>query len=132
MSHGQRLVGRAASHKFRIEWNSSTVAFYLDDVQMYTHSFALFINLRPSFSDTVPPMAGCCSTGFAFGPYAASGTFTSRVIDARAPVSMGPRRAGSATVPTGTTLVVKVRTGNTATPDATWSAYATFRLRWVG
>ena len=30
-----------------------------------------------------------------------------------------------ATVPTGTTLTVRVRTGNTATPDGTWSAYRT-------
>ena len=58
------------------------------------------------------------------GPYAATGTFTSRVIDAGAP-SNWDALSWDATVPTGTTLVVKVRTGNTAVPDATWTAWAT-------
>jgi len=115
----------ATPHKFRIEWNSTTVAFYLDDVQVWTHSFTSnFSNMRAFLSDAATTDTALSVDWARVGPYAAAGTFTSRVIDASAPVSWsGLSWDGS--VPTGTTLVVKVRTGNTATPDATWSAFVT-------
>ena len=116
----------AAAHKFRIEWASAgTVTMYLDDVQKYTHSVSNFYtNLRPSLSDSVANDAGLKVTVIRVGPYAATGTFTSRVLDAKASVSWDGL-SWDATVPSGTTLTVQVRTGNTATPDGTWSAYHT-------
>ena len=48
-------------------------------------------------------------------PYATNGTYTSRVLDAGA-VRAWADAAWTADLPTGATLVVSVRTGNTATP----------------
>jgi methionine-rich copper-binding protein CopC len=52
-----------------------------------------------------------------------SGTYTSRLLDARQMVAW--RTAlWYATVPAGTTLKVSVRTGSTPKPDATWTAWS--------
>ena len=116
----------AAPHKFRIEWTSSAATFYVDDVQKYTHAFTSLYGstYRPQLSDSVTTDSGLVVDWLRVGPYAASGTFTSRVLDAQAPVTWDGL-SWAATVPSGTTLTVRVRTGNTATPDGTWSAYVT-------
>jgi hypothetical protein len=114
------------SHKFRLEWTSSSATFYVDDVQKYTHAFSSTFsgNLKPLLNDSVTTDAGLVVDWLRVGPYAASGTFTSRVFDAQAPV-IWDGLSWDATVPTGATLIVKVRAGNTATPDASWTAFAT-------
>jgi hypothetical protein len=55
-------------------------------------------------------------------PYAASGTYTSRVFDAGAAGPWATVTWG-ADVPAGTSLTVSVRTGNSATPGASWTAW---------
>ncbi|HEX4727163.1 MAG TPA: DUF4082 domain-containing protein, partial [Jatrophihabitans sp.] len=115
----------AAPHKFRIEWNSTSLVYYLDDVQVYTHSFTSnFSNMRAFFSDAATNDTALSVDWARIGPYATSGTFTSRVFDASAAVGW-TGLSWDATVPTGTTLVVKVRTGNTATPGTGWTGFAT-------
>jgi hypothetical protein len=52
-----------------------------------------------------------------------SGIYTSMVFDATRQANWGTA-TWSANVPSGTTLIVEVRSGNTATPDGTWSAWA--------
>jgi hypothetical protein len=54
--------------------------------------------------------------------YAPSGVFTSGVFDATRTATWGTITFNG-TVPAGTTMVVEVSSGNTATPDATWSAW---------
>lgn len=56
--------------------------------------------------------------------YAASGVFTSAVIDTGA-VSAFSTIAYTTTVPANTALTVDVRAGNTAVPDGTWTAWTT-------
>ena len=114
------------AHKLRIEWTSSAATFYVDDVQKYTHAFtsAYGGTYRPRLSDSVTTDSGLVVDWLRLAPYAASGTFTSRVLDAQAPV-IWDGLSWDATVPTGTTLTVRVRAGNTPTPDGTWSAFAT-------
>jgi hypothetical protein len=115
----------AVPHKFRIEWTSNAVTFYVDDVQKYTRSFnSFYSNLRPLFADTSTTDANLVVNWIRVGQYAAAGSFTSRVFDGLANVGWDAL-TWDATVPTGTTLTVKVRTGNTPTPDGAWSAYAT-------
>ncbi len=58
----------------------------------------------------------------ALAPAAASGVLTSRILDARQMVTWD-RLTYRADVPAGTSLRISVRTGSTATPDATWSAW---------
>lgn len=54
---------------------------------------------------------------------ATQGTFTSAVKDAAAVARWGHLRL-TATTPAGTTTSVRSRSGNTATPDATWSEWS--------
>ena len=55
-------------------------------------------------------------------PYATPCSFTSRVIDAGQAVTWNTL-AWTALTPAGTTLAMSYRTGNTPTPDATWTAF---------
>ena len=114
------------AHKLRIEWTSSAATFYVDDVQKYTHAFtsAYGGTYRPRLSDSVTTDSGLVVDWLRLAPYAASGTFTSRILNAQAPV-IWDGLSWNATVPTGNTLTVRVRAGNTPTPDGTWSAFAT-------
>jgi hypothetical protein len=56
--------------------------------------------------------------------YPLSGTFTSAVFDAMKTATWGTVNWTSS-LPTGTTIIVQTRSGNTATPDGTWSAWTT-------
>jgi methionine-rich copper-binding protein CopC len=115
----------ATPHKVRIEWAANSVTFYVDDVQRYTRSFnSFYSNLRPALSDTSTAAPDLVVAWIRVGPYAASGTYTSKIFDASAAVNWGAI-SWDAVLPTGTTLTVRVRTGNTAVPDASWSAYQT-------
>jgi hypothetical protein len=55
--------------------------------------------------------------------YPPSGTFLSSVFDAGRAATWGTA-SWVATVPSGTTLTVQTRSGNTPTPDSTWSAWS--------
>ena len=55
-------------------------------------------------------------------PYAWTSTYLSAVFDAAA-VTNWNSAAWTGTVPAGTTVELAVRTGNSAAPDASWSAF---------
>jgi len=55
-------------------------------------------------------------------PYAASGSYISQVYDAGVQVAWQVLQA-AAEIPAGTSVIVDVRTGDTATPDATWTVF---------
>ena len=55
-------------------------------------------------------------------PYAASGSFLSRVFDAVTDVDWHAVN-WTAVTPAGTTLAISLRTGDTATPDASWTDF---------
>src|SRR5205085_2899205 len=55
--------------------------------------------------------------------FATSGVFTSTVLDATRLAIWGTV-TWTASLPAGTTLVVETSSGNTASPDGTWSAWA--------
>ncbi|MFQ5876982.1 MAG: hypothetical protein ACE5JH_04730, partial [Acidobacteriota bacterium] len=55
--------------------------------------------------------------------YSSSGTFESRVLDARAFSTWG-RAAWRADLPRGTEVAISVRSGNTENPDRTWSGWS--------
>ena len=59
-------------------------------------------------------------------PYAANGTFVSRIYDAGAEVAWKTLWAAG-DIPLGTKVVVDIRTGDTATPDATWTVFREVR-----
>jgi hypothetical protein len=111
-----------ASHLFRIDWNSSSVVFSIDGTQVASHSITIAANMRPIASDLTVGGGTVAVDWMRLTPYASAGSFASRVFDGGAVAAWG-QTTWSASLPAGTSLVVSVRTGNTATPDGTWTAF---------
>ena len=114
-------------HRYRIEWGATEVRYYVDGALVATHS-ANFgaTQMRPLVSDFNSGGPDLSVDWLRMSPYAASGaTFDSRVFDAGAgqSVNWGALTWNSAT-PSGTGIAISVRTGDTPTPDGTWSAFA--------
>ena len=117
------LVG--SPHLYRIEWDATEVRYYVDGALVATHA-ANFgaTQMRPIASDLTPGGAEAAVDWMRMSPYPGSGTFDSRVFDAGVgqTADWGALSWNSAT-PSGTGIAISVRTGNTPTPDGTWSAF---------
>ncbi|HEX5164078.1 MAG TPA: IPT/TIG domain-containing protein, partial [Thermomicrobiales bacterium] len=113
-----------APHRFRIDWTTSSIVFSIDGVQVATHNVAITANMRPVISDGTAGGAILPVDWLRVDPYAASGTFDSRIVDAGGSAAWGGM-FWSANVPSGTSVSVSVRTGNTPLPDGTWTAFST-------
>jgi hypothetical protein len=113
-----------APHRFRIDWTATAVTYYVDGVQVASHPIAVSTSMRPIVSDYLATGATVRVDWMRMTPYAGAGTYVSRVLDAAAAVNW-TSASWNADLPAGTSLVVSVRTGNTATPDATWSPFTT-------
>jgi uncharacterized protein (DUF2345 family) len=108
-------------HRYRIDWNLSNTVFSIDGVQVATHPFTLTQNMRPLISDAAVG-GGVIVDWLRMGPYVPSGTFLSRVFDGGGALNWDIVTWTSDT-PAGTSLIVSVRQGNTAIPDASWSPF---------
>jgi hypothetical protein len=113
----------ALPHTYRIEWGASAVAYYIDGTLIDTHQLAISAPMRPVASDLTPMDADVVTLDWltlgASSP--ATGTFDSRVLQANDPRAVW----GSLTTTPASSGVTtfKTRTGNTPTPDSTWSAW---------
>jgi hypothetical protein len=112
-----------AAHRFRIDWTTTSVVYSVDGVVVATHPVAITTAQRMVIRDNTTGGAEVSVDWMRLSPYASSGTFTSRVFDGGTSVHWN-QASWNAAIPAGTTLTVSVRTGNTATPDGTWSAFA--------
>jgi hypothetical protein len=118
-------VSPKARHRFRIDWTSTGVVYTVDGLVVASHTTSPASALRPLFSDLPLGLPSLVTVDWVrMSPFAASGTFTSRVLDAGAQITCGAV-SWNAELPAGTTTVVLVRSGNTATPDLSWSAWTT-------
>ncbi|HMF13790.1 MAG TPA: hypothetical protein VKE94_15835, partial [Gemmataceae bacterium] len=109
-------------HVYKVVPVSGGFQFYLDGVLQTTinATFPTGTNLKAglsSFSGTALQ-----ADWVHFGNLAISGTFTSSVYDAGRIATWGLAN-WTANLPVGTTVTVQTRSGNTATPDSTWSAW---------
>jgi regulation of enolase protein 1 (concanavalin A-like superfamily) len=112
-----------APHRYRIDWGSSSVAFFIDGTLVATHSVAINVQMRPIASDATVGGAAISLDWMRMTPYASTGTFTSRVLDAGS--ATGWVQANwTAVTPAGTSVALSARFGNSATPDATWTAFS--------
>ncbi len=109
-------------HLYRIDWNSSGVTYWVDGVVVATHSVAITTAMRPMVSDYYTGGSDLQVDWLRMGPFAASGSFFSRVFDGGGTVSWNTASWTAAT-PAGTTVTLSVRTGNTPTPDGTWTNF---------
>ncbi|HXH27801.1 MAG TPA: hypothetical protein VNL37_02080, partial [Candidatus Polarisedimenticolia bacterium] len=112
-----------APHLFRIDWTATGTSFYIDGALVYTNTAQpITANMRPAVSDYF--LGAALSVDWMrMTPYAPSGSFESRVFDAGVPV-VWDAATWNAGTPASTSLTVLVRTGDTPTPDGSWTAYA--------
>jgi hypothetical protein len=111
-----------APHRFRIDWTSTNVTYWIDGVQVASHARAITTNMRPLASDYSASGGNVSVDWLRMTPYAASGSFTSRVLDAGSAVNW-QTASWTSQLAAGTGLVINVRTGNTPTPDASWTSF---------
>jgi hypothetical protein len=109
-------------HVYRVEPTPGAVNFYVDGVLKTTiaASFPAGTALKIGLSAYLTAGPGLQADWVR----QTGGTFTSTVLNVGRTAAWGAV-AWTATVPTGTTMIVQTRSGNTATPDGTWSGWAT-------
>jgi hypothetical protein len=108
----------------RIEWNATDIVFYVNNKKVATHTVAISAPMRPTWLDTVVGGGLLAVQAVKMTPYAAEGNYTSSVFDAGGVVTW-VSSSWTATTPAGTAVVVQYRTGNTPTPDASWTSFTT-------
>ena len=109
-------------HRFRIDWTPTNVVYWVDGAQVANHAIALPQPLRVLISDFNVGGGGVAVNWARLSPYATSSTFQSRVMDAQATTSWA-NATWTASVPTGTTLSISARFGDSVTPDGTWTNF---------
>lgn len=115
---GSQYVG--SEHVFRIEWDTS-VRFYIDGTLVHTAA-TVGGSMRALASDYTAGGGGLTLKWLRMMPHASSGSFLSRIHDAGTAADW-TAMSYSAQVPPGTSLTLDVRTGDTAVPDGSWTAF---------
>lgn len=116
-----------APRLFRIEWTASAVVFFIDGTQVASHPVTIPGTLRPLFSDYQAGGASLSVDWMQLLPYASSGTFTSRVLDAGTSVPWNSV-TWNAVTPAGNALAINARFGSTPVPDPSWTGFLPFTL----
>jgi hypothetical protein len=111
-----------APHRYRIDWNASSVDYYVDGTLVASHALAINVNMRPIVSDYLSSGSTLSVDWLRLTPYSSPAVFTSRIFDAAGIVNWATAN-WTADLPAGTSVSVSVRTGNTPSPDGTWSAF---------
>ena len=116
-----------APHTYRIEWNLASVDFFVDGAPVATHSASPAASMPPFASDEQLDEQSIALDWLRIGPYPGTGSFESRVLDAGRRVDW---EALSWTIghPAGTAVFLSARTGDTPTPDGTWTSFAPVAL----
>ena len=114
-----------APHRFRIDWTSASVIYWIDGTKVATHlvAFGSTIALRPAIVDAAVGDGAVKVDWIRMTPYAASGTYTSPVYDAGASVAWQRMLYVSDLTSLISGVTIEVRTGDTAVPDASWTAF---------
>ncbi len=110
-----------ATNLYRIEWGTADVKFYVNGALVATHPVVVAGPMRAVASDLNRPAAGGPTIKVdwvGMGAVPASGTFTSRVLSADSAHTVWGNLTSTST---GTTF--ETRTGNTASPDGSWSGF---------
>jgi hypothetical protein len=112
-------VNPAVPNTYRIEWAANAVSYYVNDTLIATQNVTITGAMRPVASDFDTGGGALTLDWLTLGQRSAAGTFDSRVLQAD-----DPRTVWGSLTPTGSgTTSFKTRTGNTATPDSSWSGW---------
>ena len=115
------LIG--TPHKYRIDWKTDgSFEYFVDDVSVRVEPVVITTGMRPAISDFNVNAPGITADWIRITPYATSGSFESRIFDAGEIRTWGAA-TWTADLPTGTSLQLFQRKGNTAVPDGSWSSY---------
>jgi hypothetical protein len=116
---------RNGPNTYRIEWTSSDVKFYVNDTLLATPTAAITEAMSPVASDLDVGGEAGHTVGINikldwldFGSFPASGTFVSRALQAD-----DPHTVWGTLTSVGTGVSFRTRSGNTPTPDSSWSAF---------
>ena len=110
-------------HHYRIDWQGPSVAFWIDGVQVASHEVTIAGDMRPLASDFETGGASLSVDWLRMvPPYRSSGSFASRIFDAGEIASWGTL-SWTSQLEAGASLAMSVRTGETPTPDATWTTF---------
>ncbi|HEX2808650.1 MAG TPA: DUF4082 domain-containing protein, partial [Kineosporiaceae bacterium] len=109
-------------HRYRIQWDTGQVQYFIDGALVHTDNATFGPNLNVAASDFNSGGPGLSVDWLHLSPFPSSGSFLSRVFDAGQAADWGAL-SWDANAPPGTSLAISVRTGNTPTPDGTWSAF---------
>ena len=120
ISLGSGLLG--SEHRYRIDWTVAGFEFYVDGATTPAATLpAVATPMLVGVSDFNADGPAVSVDWLRMSPYSASGTFTSRVFDAGATVGWGVLTYDAQR---SEDIQMGVRTGETAEPDDTWSAWA--------
>jgi hypothetical protein len=120
-------LGQAAFqsfHTYRIDWTTTAFVFSVDGTERYrTTNTPIAASMRIGASDYYYDASALTLDWLHVLTYPPTGTFESRVFDAGSPASW-QAFAWTALTPPGTTVAMATRTGETPTPDASWTSFA--------
>ena len=115
-------VSLGQPHRFQIAWGTGEVVYFVDGQEVARHNATITVQMRPLVSEFTSGGAALTIEWLRMSPYPATGTFLSRVFDASQQVGW-QSLTWQAQLPLGTTLAMSVRTGDTASPDGSWSTW---------
>ncbi|MGH7789200.1 MAG: MopE-related protein [Candidatus Binatia bacterium] len=111
------------SHRYRIDWDASTVSFWVDGNLIMTQPHTVSALMRPAISSFNPPNP-LVVDWMRLTPYAPTTcAHESAVIDSGAALADWTSQSDTGLLPAGTSQSVETRTGANPTVDGTWSAY---------
>ncbi len=110
-------------HRFRIDWTVAGFTYSIDGNPVHTEALAIGANMHPVVSDFNNNGLGVSVDWLVVTPYNSPCSFQSAVFDAGSSATW-LNLSWDALTPANTSLALSYRTGNTAIPDNTWSAFA--------
>lgn len=122
------------THRYRIDWTSTQLDFSVDGTLVH-HETAKTItdDMRPGASHLNTGSTALVVDWMRMTPYTSPCTFQSRVFDAGSAATSWDSLTATSALPIGTALdTLETRTGNTATPDGTWSGFAALSGTTIG
>jgi hypothetical protein len=108
-------------HDFRIDWTSSQIVYWVDGVQVATHSVAIGTPMRPLASDAQSDATNVSVDWMQMTPYGGTCTFMSRTIDAGQGIGWLTLEP-AITTPANTSVTFDTRTSLDATNWTAWTA----------
>ncbi len=112
-----------SQHRYRIEWAPTEVRFYVDGNLVHTENVSIGAQMRPLASDYNAGGPVVAIDWLRMDPYQSPGAFESRVFDSTKDATDWGKLTSTVQKPAGTNVTFETRSGNTATPDGTWSGW---------